>query len=308
MQTFSTNGLHGQTSIRAWNDFHERAFPGLQISGQHDNFFGQVQSLAIGDLTLTRPQSAASVVQRHLDNSRNSGGGHLVFHLMQSGHGQFVHRNRTAHIRAGDIALCLSEEFYPIELPHAHECLIVDMPFERMAQKIPHIRDLAGVRLGREAHSMRMVRAFLTNLWDEVERGMADDHVAPYSDLIVDVMAQALREQDGLSTRTDVGLFEQMSAAVLALYSDETLTPNALAAELGVSLRTLQMAAARHGTTPSRILNEQRMIAAARALKTRSDLSITAIAYQVGFNDSAYFSRRFLEFFGVTPTLYRNAH
>ena len=82
---FSTNGLLGQTSIRAWNDFHEHAFPGLHISGKNDDFFGQVQSLSIGDLTLTRPQSAAAVVQRRLNNSLHDGGGQLVFHLMQSG-------------------------------------------------------------------------------------------------------------------------------------------------------------------------------------------------------------------------------
>lgn len=305
---FSTNGLLGQTSIRAWNDFHEHAFPGLHISGKNDDFFGQVQSLSIGDLTLTRPQSAAAVVQRRLNNSLHDGGGQLVFHLMQSGQCNLLHRNRTAQIRAGDMGLCLSEEFYSLDLPLAHDCLIVDMPVERMQAKVPHIRDLAGVRLGREAPSMRMLRAFLSNLWDELERGMPDDHAAPYGEVIVDIMAQALREQSALPIRADHDLFEQMTAAVLSRFRDETLTPTNIAAELGVSLRTLQMTAARHGTTPSRMLNKQRMLAAARALKVQSDCSITDIAFDVGFNDSAYFSRRFQEFFGVSPSHYRKAH
>lgn len=308
MQMFSTTGLQGQTSIRAWNEFHERVFPGLHIVGKDDDFFGQVQSIVIGDLKVTRPKSGASVVQRHLNNSLYSGGGYLVFHLMQSGQCQLSHRNRTADIRTGDIGMCLSEEQYALDIPNTHDCLIVEMPSERMERKIPHIRDLAGVRLGREAPSMRMLSAFVSNLWDEVERGMAEELAAPYGEVIVDVMAQALREQGEVSRPTDRGLFEQMTAAILSRFADENVTPNDIAMELGVSLRTLQMAAARHGTTPSRLLNEQRMMVAARALKTQPDLSITTIGYQVGFNDSAYFSRRFQEFFGVNPTHYRKAH
>ena len=46
--------------------------------GKNDDFFGQVQSLSIGDLTLTRPQSAAAVVQRRLNNSLHDGGGRGV--------------------------------------------------------------------------------------------------------------------------------------------------------------------------------------------------------------------------------------
>lgn len=308
MQTFSTTGLQGEICIRAWNEFHEAAFPGLRISGKDDDFFGRVQSIVIGDLKITRPQSAASVVQRHLNNSLYNGGGHLVFHLMQSGECQLSHRNRTADVRAGDIGMCLSEEHYELDIPTRHDCLIVEMSSERMERKVQNIRDLAGVRLGREVPSIRMLSTFVSNLWDEIERGMTEELAAPYCDVIVDIMAQAIREQGEVSAPTDRGLFDQMTAAVLSRYADDHLTPNDIAIELGVSLRTLQMVAARHGTTPSRLLNEQRMITAARTLKTRLDLSITTISYQVGFNDSAYFSRRFQEFFGVNPSHYRKMH
>jgi AraC-like DNA-binding protein/mannose-6-phosphate isomerase-like protein (cupin superfamily) len=61
------------------------------------------------------------------------------------------------------------------------------------------------------------------------------------------------------------------------------------------------------GTSPIAHLIRLRVNHAA-ALLRRTDLSITEIAYEVGFSDSNYFARQFRALLGVTPSQYRRQH
>lgn len=58
------------------------------------------------------------------------------------------------------------------------------------------------------------------------------------------------------------------------------------------------------GYAPSRYIRKKRLYIAKKWLD-ESDIYITGIAYQVGFHDLPYFSRCFLEEFGLPPQQYR---
>jgi AraC-like DNA-binding protein len=57
----------------------------------------------------------------------------------------------------------------------------------------------------------------------------------------------------------------------------------------------------RYGLTPTRYRLERRLNAAVRLSWSRPDLSIRAIANEVGFEDPSYFHRVFVQKFGLTP-------
>ena len=58
------------------------------------------------------------------------------------------------------------------------------------------------------------------------------------------------------------------------------------------------------GRSPGDFLREIRMATAARKLLT-SDDRISSIAYDIGFEDPNYFTRKFKEQFGISPQQYR---
>lgn len=60
------------------------------------------------------------------------------------------------------------------------------------------------------------------------------------------------------------------------------------------------------GKSPGDFVKELRLVTAARRLLV-SDERVSAIAYEVGFDDPNYFSRLFKENFGVSPQVYRRS-
>ncbi|CAG9296095.1 helix-turn-helix domain-containing protein [Celerinatantimonas diazotrophica] len=72
-----------------------------------------------------------------------------------------------------------------------------------------------------------------------------------------------------------------------------------------ISLRTLNRKMQEIvGLTPNHYLNRIRLCQSSKLLKN-SQISITDIAYQCGFNDSNYFSNKFHQLFNNTPMQYR---
>lgn len=80
-----------------------------------------------------------------------------------------------------------------------------------------------------------------------------------------------------------------------------------VAAQLGMSERTLRRRLADNGMSFNRIRLDVRMQVAERYLKT-SDMSIERIAEMVGYSDQATFTRAFGEWSGMTPLVVRRQH
>jgi AraC-like DNA-binding protein len=82
------------------------------------------------------------------------------------------------------------------------------------------------------------------------------------------------------------------------------LSVNALAARHGVSPRYVQMLFEGEGTTLSKYVVGQRLARAYNMLTGPrfSELSITSVAFDTGFDDLSYFTRAFHRIYGLTPS------
>jgi len=86
------------------------------------------------------------------------------------------------------------------------------------------------------------------------------------------------------------------------------LSPELIAQACGVSTRYLHGLFRVGGSSVSRWIREQRLIACDRDLRRSGrKISIAEVAYRWGFNDHAQFSRHFKAYFGRTPTDRREA-
>jgi AraC-like DNA-binding protein len=103
----------------------------------------------------------------------------------------------------------------------------------------------------------------------------------------------------------DRRLLEALTVALAEHLDDERFTADALAQSLGLSrsamYRRLQPLL---GRSPIDAVWEYRLLQAAQWL-TETDITVSEIAYGVGFKTVPHFSARFRERFGDTPSQYR---
>ncbi|SDE58922.1 Helix-turn-helix domain-containing protein [Fontibacillus panacisegetis] len=86
----------------------------------------------------------------------------------------------------------------------------------------------------------------------------------------------------------------------------EQVTLEEIATRSGISVRHLnRIFRAYYQTSPIAYLQRLRLDRACTLLK-RTDLSITEISYECGFNDSNYLTRQFKKTFGMSPKSFRN--
>lgn len=100
-------------------------------------------------------------------------------------------------------------------------------------------------------------------------------------------------------------LLARVDAHVEAQLDDVDLGPQSIAAELGISVRSLHLLYSRRGATVSRHILERRLERCRRDLVIEQRASITEIAFRWGFNDMAHFSRAFRRQYGETASAYR---
>lgn len=97
--------------------------------------------------------------------------------------------------------------------------------------------------------------------------------------------------------------------AIYRIYErmEDGVTPNDLASDLHVSVRTLQRGVSEAlGCTPNQLILAMKMREAHRLLESGT-CNVSEVAARLGFSTPFYFSRRFRSFFGVTPSTLRRA-
>ncbi len=95
-------------------------------------------------------------------------------------------------------------------------------------------------------------------------------------------------------------------SAIAALGATGVWSSVAVAATLGVSLRTLQRQMRERGVKLRTLVDEQRKAAALRLLRTPR-LSLDDVAFLCGYADERSFSRAFKRWTGLTPVAFREA-
>jgi AraC-like DNA-binding protein len=122
-----------------------------------------------------------------------------------------------------------------------------------------------------------------------------EHYLSPLLDFVIN------KPVDGSEGKGDSELFSKARCYLMSNL-DKSTKPEALAQELGVSLRQLQRVF-RDGldTTPNTFIILIKLEAAAEMLK-QNNLNISEVAYSVGFNDPSYFSRVFKKYFNISPS------
>ncbi len=300
---FYTDDVAPPNRARYWNELADRVFAGTFVNVAGNDFTGRMLTWRVGDLDMLRCDSTPSTVGRRPiahDEER------LILHLQCRGTSAHLQSNSECALEPGDFVLANPHLPYWMNLA-GHEMLVVEFPRAPLVDRFPEVDDALLHRRSGATPGGRVFHDFLLSLWQQGERASEDaEWETGITSVFYDLAALAMRgAEKPIFEVGDAALRRRVLAMVSANLEDAMLRTTSIAAACSISVRTVQNVFAAMGTTPTTYILDQRLRRAADRLIARPDASITDIAFELGFNDSAYFTRCFRHQFGAAPRDWR---
>jgi AraC-like DNA-binding protein len=299
-----TAPLHCTTKLHGWNDIVGSAFTGCVVDAAAENFEGTLGACRINDLGFVKIRAQPSQVRRWLGDRPAISSNAALLHLQAAGTGINRQGRRETRINAGEGAICDPDQAYGIDFITAYEMFVLELPAPMIFARQPGFDLERAAGMAIDSGRVKLLLGFIQAAWDQLAMlGDDADWRACVSRIALDLALQAIGQAPEISDCAGASDLRRLVLGYIrANISDPALRTSGIAKALAVSPRTVQNVFERLATTASAFILEQRLAHAAECLRAeRGTRSITQIAYDSGFSDSAYFSRCFHKIYGVSP-------
>lgn len=278
-----------------WREIVAEAFPGMTAIAP-EGIRADLARWRLGPVGLARARSGRAQVRR----AGNRDGHTLLLHLQRRGRLTMLHGDAAISGSMGDILIADDSRPYAIDISDGNECLILQVPAALMGDGIG-IGALHGRLLPGQDPHVAFLNHMLLGLWDQ--RAMLGEVDEGVGELLVDATRLVCRRERGPAAASGG---ETPVAYALRHLADPDLGTASLCAATGLTPRAIQKAFLREtGRTPTAFVTERRLDRAAEMLLAEPGRSVTDIAFALGFNDAAFFTRCFRRYFGKAPREWR---
>lgn len=308
LEEMSTAGVAAADRLPFWNDIASRLITPLRVEPIGDGpFEASIAHRRLRECEIMSPKSTPA----HVFREGECDSGVLNIQLQHRGRTTNHTGGRTATMDEGDFLLYDPSKPLWLSFEEPTQSIVVQLPLAMVEERMPHLREQVGIPISGKSGPGALFSNFLRQAWEELER---DDNGAETHDWAESMgeaiwplldMAYASRRPRAVANRREERrrvLFEVVETDL----TDPELDVHRLAAQMGVSARYVQMLFAELGTTPRAFIQERRLDLAARRLEREGmEVTVTDVAYDVGFNDLSSFCRAFRRRFDTSPRSYR---
>lgn len=314
LETFSTAGMDPRRKIEFWNDMACASFTPL-VSDPVDlrTFMGRLERTRVGDLSAAEVFSDAQIVRHsrsHVARSRLS----LFFiHMQLEGESVSRQDGRDARLSPGDFTLCDTNRPYEIHFEGPNRMFVLGIPDGLIRRHLACPESVVAIPMSGASGLSGLLSDFLRGFWRQC-REEIDPNVAPrLTDAILDLMAsaytvlpQAQSARSSLTTAHRIRIMNYIEAHL----GNPDLTPMRVAGACKMTPRYLHHLFSGESETVARFILRRRLEECARALTTPSQRgrTVTAVAFDYGFNSPTHFGRVFRARYGTTPREFRQQH
>lgn len=268
---------------------------------------------AIGAISIIKQRSATNLFFRRTRQHIREDATDLSI-LWFVKHGKLAFSNQCGNkiAQPGNFAITRSMSPFFIECQtdsqSVHEVLHVTVPTHILRAHVP--QDLStGLFMSTKPHELAIAENIFTDIFED-DGSLAMESGRVLVDAALTIIGNAVRgSNDSSQTRQTIAdrRLQEVLRYIEVHLSDPQLSTAMVAKGCGISPRYLSFLLRLKGTSFSELVWEQRLEKARDWLATSdpSDISISEIAYGVGFKSPAHFSRMFKRVFGVNPREFR---
>lgn len=157
--------------------------------------------------------------------------------------------------------------------------------------------------------AVRPIRNIFSEIGKEYQSGhiRSQDLIRDYLDILINRISEYIQPSVGLAADTGSWQVRALQALIDVHYLQH-YTPADYAAALNLSVKYLNELSQRYlGKTTTQLIHE-RIILEAKRLLAHGQVTVSAVALQLNFEDNSYFSRLFRKVTGMPPEQWRRRH
>ena len=195
---------------------------------------------------------------------------------------------------------------WAIEHKGSLKLLSVLLPYRALLNRLDDPEALVGIRYEGKASETALIRHLILSALDFAKQGASHDKSIQTANLIMDALA--LLDRPKQVERVPV-LLRQARRHIILNYANPDLSSASLSKALGVQHKALQRAFAAVGSSSKKEIVKARLHKAKELLSNPglNRLTMTEIAFRVGYSDPNHFTRSFRSFSGQSPLAYRKS-
>ena len=267
----------------------------------------------VGPVSIIRQRSASNLFfRRSRQHIREDATDLSILWFVK--HGELVFSNQCGNkvAKPGDFIITRSMTPFFMECrtdgDNVHEVLHVTVPTHILRAHVAH--DFStGLFMPMERAELAIAENILTDVFED-DGGLTEDSARLLVETALGLIGNAVRAgQDNQPARQSIAdrRLEEVLRFIEVHLSDPQLSTAMVAKGCGISPRYLSFLLRLRETSFSELVWEQRLNKAREWLSSSDprDISISEIAYGVGFKSPAHFSRMFKRVFGANPREYR---
>jgi AraC-like DNA-binding protein len=310
-ENFSTDDLAENDRVAMWREHFGRRALRVECEPTDERpFEACVTSVSLPGLHVSFGRSSAARLTRTRELIAD-GNDDFILVVSRAGNITVCTRGREWSLCEGDALLGRGDEVTVFESSSYSEALWLRIPRAILSSLI--VDGATMCHIPRQSEALRLLTSYTMALTREHALTSSElqhlvvSHVADLAGLALGATGDAVcaAKIRGLPAAR----LRAAKTYVIENSSRRDLSIALVAAQLGVTPRSLQRLFEADGTTFSTWLLNQRLMHAHRRL-CRSEfagLPVSAIAYDVGFGDPSHFNRCFRKMYGVTPKEVREA-
>ena len=303
---WSTDGVDQRRALAYWVDTVCDRFLELEIDTPvRSNFRACLDQFDFGPTTLSFVGAASQRIRR--TPAKISRTRYPTFFLVQFrvGNGLLRQRGREMQAHAGECVLINGTEPYELDCPQSTSAAILRMPEDWLRRWLPSPEGISPMVFAQGDWSSALCAA-MGSLRLETCADLALPRSA-VAEQIASLLTLAVGK--GPEAESPRSLLRDLMVTLRDRLEETDLSPLVVAAQHGVSKRTLHYAFAAAGTTFVEQLMKLRLERAREILADarQSAPRIEDVATRCGFTDPSHFARRFRQKYGHAPLQYRRA-
>jgi AraC-like DNA-binding protein len=229
------------------------------------------------------------------------------YQVLRHFRGKVLYRQAGREIIAGPRDLVVFDAALPFDITDitsgAHRVRFLAVPRAGLEPLLSDPALAVNARIPGRSGMAALLNAYLDALWDA--SGQVDGETGPaLSEHLCQLIALALGNGASKADRPwksmDAARFQAALAIIGRGFANPDLSAGQVAAQLGISRRSLYRLFEEAGLTFARCVRQRRLAAARRLLADRR-MTVTQAAFACGFDDLSTFHRAFRAHYGMAP-------